>query len=593
MDQWFLKQVFPHRLGRLRTGLLSALVISSASTALGYSPAIANPHHGHTHFETLENFDYWANLCRLTGETDTYAAALSACEQAIALRPDAAEIWIERSAILFNTEDYPDAIASADRAIQIDPDNSLAWTYRCIGFSELNESEQALESCEQALSIDGDWGRESPALAWFYQGKVLLAEERYEAAEASFEQVLLLETNSSRALAYRCQAQFGMAAYEAAIASCEAALVGNGNWGNDTAAIALVGAARTLVAQNDISRAIAVLDQALAVNPEQAEAWSAQGDLLAQLDRPQDALLAYNQAVVLMPNNSRALLGQCAMLNRTRQYEAANNACLSAIAGNGQWNAPPPYNLVLEAREFADALNQHSIALTGQGEYEAALSAINRVVGFRPDDGKSWNHRGVILWYLRRYGEALASNQQALELWGYDVETVNNQAEPSQYQDVALALFNRAILFRTVQQHEQAIALYDQALALSPPDTLAARIWANHSVALWHLQRYESALASAQQSIDLNPASPQAWYNRGTALSSLNRHDEALAAFEQVLRFSPRNADALTGRGMALIELGRLQEGGQTLQAALRIDPEQSLAQAALRSLQQRLQQQR
>lgn len=543
--------------------VLAALGVGLGGAMLSPIAVIAAPLSiAQTPFETLEDFDYWANLCRLSINAEAYEDALVACEQAIALQPNDAGMWAERSGALLQTEAYPDAIASADKALQLDAENSLALTYRCIAFSALSQNELALDACNQALRVDGNWGSQSPALAWFQRGVLLLADEEYDQSIVAFDRTLLLEPEDSRVLAYRCQALLAMTDYPGAVNTCEAALAGNGNWGVDGPELAWATQGRALVELGNYSAASAAFDQALRIDPTQTGTWIDQGNLLAQLGRSQEALIAYTRAVELRPTDSQALLGQCTMSNRIGAYGEAAAACLAAIQGDGNWGRD---------REFIDALNQQSIALTGLGSYEEALAAIDRVVGLRPQDAQSWNHRGVILWYLRRYEAALDSNQLALEL------------DPN----LALAWFNRGILFRTLGQHEQAIAMYDRAIELDP---FSSAVWANRSVALWHLQRYQAALASADRAIALDPASVQAWYNKGTVLSSIERHAEALAAFEQALRIDPRNASALAGRGIALVRLGRLEEGGAALQAALSINPEQPLAQAALMSLQQLIQ---
>lgn len=573
-----MKPIDNHRHSRdLRRSLGQVLTVAGlgfTGSMLTLMPAMANsPQIAQATFETLEDFGYWANLCRLSVSAADYENALMACEQAIALRPNDSGMWAERSGILLQTEAYPDAIASANKALELDDANSLALTYRCMAFSALGQNEQALDACNQALRVDGNWGSQSPALAWLQRGVILLADVEYEQAIVAFDRTLLLEPEDSRTLVYRCQTLLAVGDYPGAVNSCQNALDGNGNWGIEGPAIALATQGQALVELRDYTAASAAFDESLRLDPSQADTWIAQGNLLAQLgqgerssqqERSREALIAYTRAVELRPTDAQALLGQCTMFNRVGEYDMAAAACLAAIQGDGNWGRD---------REFVDALNQQSIALTGQGSYEEALAAINRVVGLRPEDAQSWNHQGVILWYLMRYEAALNANQRALDL----------------NPNLALAWFNRGIIFRTLQQHEQALAMYDQAIDLDP---FSAPVWANRSVALWHLQRYQAALESADRAITIDPTSVQALYNKGAALSSLERHAEALAAFEQALRVDPRNADALTGRGIALVRLGRLEEGGATLQAALSIDPAQPLAQAALVSLQQLIQEQ-
>ena len=63
--------------------------------------------------EGLADFDYWANLCHLLADQQEYGKALSACNQAIKLKPKAVEIWVERTRILFAMEQYTETLRPA------------------------------------------------------------------------------------------------------------------------------------------------------------------------------------------------------------------------------------------------------------------------------------------------------------------------------------------------------------------------------------------------------------------------------------------------------------------------------------------------
>ena len=82
-------------------------------------------------------------------------------------------IWADHSDVLLRLEQYPEAIASADRSLTYNSNNSLAFTYQCMVFYALQDYESGLDKCNEALRVNGDWGNESPALAWRYRGQIL------------------------------------------------------------------------------------------------------------------------------------------------------------------------------------------------------------------------------------------------------------------------------------------------------------------------------------------------------------------------------------------------------------------------------------
>ena len=514
-------------------------------------------------FESLNDGYYWATLCRLQRDAQQYEQALTACEQAIALEPDGADLWALRSSVLLQMKNYPDAIVSADQALFFDPRYSLASTYLCMGYAGLNNAAAALDACNNALRLDGNWGNSSPAMAWLYRGIILSQAGQLEQAATALERTLLLEPEDSLALAYQCRVRVDLGLPQTAIPSCEAARAGNGRWGNESPALAWAEQGRAHAQMLDYTAAIAAYDQALALNPSDPVTWAAQGQLLQQIQRPTEALTAFTRATELAPAYAFAHLGRCTALNRIGQHEAALEACNLALQGDGRWGD----------RSLDTALNQRSIALTGLGQYDDALASINRAVGMAPTNAEAHNHRGVILWYLGRYDDALTANQTALDLAPNTVR----------------AWLNRGIILRSLQRYEDALAAYDRGLELAPYE---GDLWANRSVVLWNLRRYPEALESADQALGRNPESTQAWFNRAIALTSLEQWSAALEAYTQAVRLTPQDASAHTGQGLTLFRLQRYPEAIAAFQIALALNPGQPLAQEGLQAAQQALQSQ-
>ena len=73
-------------------------------------------------------------------------------------------------------------------------------------------------------------------------------------------------------------------------------------------------------------------------------------------------------------------------------------------------------------------------------------------------------------------------------------------------------------------------------------------------------RRYGEALASFEQAIALAPDSAEAFISRGNALQELRRFEEAVASYEKAISLRPNYADSLYTRGIALMQLGRLED---------------------------------
>ena len=167
---------------------------------------------------------------------------------------------------------------------------------------------------------------------------------------------------------------------------------------------------------------------------------------------------------------------------------------------------------------------------------EEALAAYDRALAAAPDYAEALNNRGSVLQDLKRPAEALAAYDQALRLAPRFAAAFNNRG--SALLDLQ-ALWRCAVLFRP---RPGACA------------RMTRRSLNNRGNALQGLMRYDEALAAYDQALALRPDYPEAFNNRGEALQQLKRHDEALASYDRALR-RPGQAHAFGGAAMAALNL--------------------------------------
>ena len=115
------------------------------------------------------------------------------------------------------------------------------------------------------------------------------------------------------------------------------------------------------------AEALALFDQAAAMEPGNAMAWNNRGAALQGSNRPDEALASYDKALAREPDYVEAL------------YNRAN--------------------VLSHLKRFAEAL----------ADYDGALAR-------QPDHAQAWKDRGTTLWDMNRIEEALASYDRALAL---------------------------------------------------------------------------------------------------------------------------------------------------------------------------------
>lgn len=520
----------------------------------------------------IKDFDYWASLCKLLGDEKKYKEAIAACNQAIAIKPENPEIWIERTEVLLEDANYSEALVSAERALRLKPKYSLALANRCQALFNLGKYAEAIAACDLALRSDGNWGETTAVVAWYNKGLAQSNLEQFTDAIASFNRAIEINPQNALALVANCQALSKLNRFTEAIAACDLALKTNSNWGNTTPAIAWYNKGLAQKKNRQIEEAITSFDQAIAINSKDANIWIEHGNALSLLGKIAQASISYEFAVKISPNYSLALANQGANLNKlhTKEtYQKALEACEKALEGDNRWGDSSP----------ALAWQERGIALAGLGQYEEGLTSIDRAIALNVNSSEIWNNRAATLWYLGRYSDAIASSDRATKI------------NPKYAQ----AWFNKGRILRTLERYREALAAYDKALeniGNLTDNSQVANIWANRSVVLWHLFRNKEALASADRAIGINPELSLGWYNRGVVLLDLKRYKEAITAYNRANMLNPNNPNILAGIGIALLRLGRLQDAIATFDEALKVDPANSLALANKTIAEERLQEQ-
>ena len=244
----------------------------------------------------------------------------------------------------------------------------------------------------------------------------------------------------------------------------------------------LLGVIHAQQGQND--QALADMDAALAIKPDDAEAQLNRANVLKVLGRAEEALEGYARALVLKPGWAQAENNRGTVLQAQGRHE-------EALAAYGRALASSP--------NYAEALNNRGSVLQDLERPAEALESYDRALRGAPNFPAAFNNRGTVLMELKRFADALSCFDRALALRPGDAEIINNRGNALQ----------------GLGRYDEAVLAYDQALALNPGYTQALN---NLGSALQQMQRYEEALASFDKA-----GSPEAF--GGAAMAALSLCD--------------------------------------------------------------------
>jgi len=146
-------------------------------------------------------------------------------------------------------------------------------------------------------------------------------------------------------------------------------------------------------------QALPVLDELLAADPQQAEAWRQRGIALADLARPAEALDAFDRARALDP------------ADRAAQFHRA--LALGALGRHAQALAALDALLALDP-DRAPTWMHRGLMLQRLDRHEEALPAYDRAIALDPTLGRAWSLSGAMLKDAGRLDEAAHAFEQAL-----------------------------------------------------------------------------------------------------------------------------------------------------------------------------------
>lgn len=316
-------------------------------------------------------------------------------------------------------------------------------------------------------------------------------------------------------------------------------------------ALADLDAAISAFQLNDLQGAMDLIDGAIATGELEPEvlagAHNNRGIIFNVMERPEDAIGAYTQALRVAPDLPQAFRGRAVALNKLGRFS----------------EAIPDFDLALADRpDDPFILNQRGLALVGVGDnvnaaddFQAALDLdagflevrLNLLEALRASgqmdriDAVEAGEAvvdGQTQYGLGNYEKALAYFSQALDL------DHNNED----------ALFERGRAFISLGRFEDAIVEYDTLLAFQTDNSTA---FFNRALAYENLDNFPAAVADFTSTIALDPDNLDAYSRRARGYAKLMDYAAAVADYTAILDVHAFNTPALRSRGYAAFNLGR------------------------------------
>ena len=317
-----------------------------------------------------------------------------------------------------------------------------------------------------------------------------------------------------------------------------------------------------------------IFQEALGLDPENAEAWMMTGVLHAQAGDTDQAQTCLSRALQIEPDYADPYLHLARIQLGIGQTDAALRSAGKAVECDGEY--PEAWQLLAELSART-------------GDVGGAEHAYRRLLALEPGRADVYNRLGGVLSALNRFDEALQACGEALRIEPANPEIFANLGNVYLRRgenSAAIEAFRRALqlspdftgarlnlgnALREERDFHQAADCYRMLLE-SSPDFHEARL----SLGECYLRtgEFEQALECYETVLKTMPGLAVALLNKGFALANLTRYREALEVFKQLLKINACNGVAWFNRGLVEKRLGQFDAAHDSMSEALGLSPD-------------------
>jgi len=236
--------------------------------------------------------------------------------------------------------------------------------------------------------------------------------------------------------------------------------------------------------RKQFSRAVELIDKAIAINPTDEAFYSNRGLALHEIKKFDLAIADFDRAIAHKADYVLAYYNRGNSLQALKKFDVALADYDKAIS------LKPDY---------AEAYSNRGVLLLELRNSDLAIADFDKAIAIDPKNAVFHNNRGLALKALKKLDAALADYDKAISLKA----------------DYAEAYSNRGVLLRELQRFDAAIADCDKAISLRAD---YAEAYINRGNALKELKKLGAALADYDKAISLKSDFAPAYWNKALTL---------------------------------------------------------------------------
>lgn len=410
----------------------------------------------------------YSNRGLVKADLGDFEGAAEDYDHAIMLTPDLARAWNNRSVLKLDIlNDLRGAFEDINKAISLDDKDATSFINRGNAYLQLEEYEKAIHDFGIAIDLSPGWHE-----PYLNRGISYQALGEYETSLGDFNKAILSQPTAALPYHHRGLSYYYLKNYPEAITDFGKALdiAPTTPWGYSLRGL-------SYFFMGDYESSLVDHKRAIEVDPQEALNYTNCGSSRNLLGLYDEAKEDYLKAIELDPSSPTNYLGLATSYNGVGRYVKGIEAASKAIQikpdyfttlqlrGIMYYNSEQYHNSIRDLEKVMNspeadqdtylflALNYYKLNMLKEG-----LPYANKSVELVPNYGVAWYWKGVLEHDLKLTEDAKYSYQKAI-LYSPDLWTPFN---------------NLGIIFLEEEQFDQAIDMFEKAVAVEPNAPLAA-----------------------------------------------------------------------------------------------------------------------
>jgi len=298
----------------------------------------------------------------------------------------------------------------------------------------------------------------------------------------------------------------------------------------------------TLINAGKYESALAECDKAIALNSNQAMAYSLKALAYERLKKFKEEIEECNKAIVIEPKNFKFYLSRATAYRELGQYQSALQDCNSALnlvfqkslpyihrgyiytCLNHPQNAIADYTAALNIDpSSSQAYSLRADSYGKKGHYQKQIDDLTSAIKISPTDSTLYEQRGYAYLLLKKPLEATRDYTIAIQI----------------HPESTYPHLLRADVYKELGQYQKQIADLSFVIDIDPQNTT---LYGKRGYAYFQLGKFQKAIDDCTTSTRLDPASLDAYSTAALAYETLGLYSKAIEQRTKILKLKKTNS---------------------------------------------------